>query len=79
MSDWQPIETCPKDGRQVLATWAKTWDDGAPHIEVCYRSGRRWHYAYDGDAPSEDNPPTHWQPLPPAPPAVASRATDAQE
>jgi hypothetical protein len=54
MSTWQPIETAPKDGTEILA-----WD-GDQHIVA-------W---FDGDWRFSDDRqcfPTHWQPLP-APP-----------
>jgi len=65
MSQWQPIETAPKDGTQILVTWADTWDTGGPHIELCEYGGERWMYTYDGDCPSE--PPTHWMQRPNGP------------
>ena len=66
MMEWQPIETAPKDGRQILATWKQTWDDLCPHIEVCERGAYgSWLYTYDGDAPCA--PPSHWMPLPEPP------------
>lgn len=59
MSEWQPIETAPKDGTEILV-----FDDGAyivtPWIEGDDQSG--W-----WDNGFMDPPPTHWMPLP-APP-----------
>ena len=63
---WQPIETAPKDGTRVLATWDYTWCQSGPHAEVCETNeSGEWFYSYDGDGPQK--PPTHWMPLP-APP-----------
>lgn len=81
MSAWQPIETAPRDGREILGT------DG--HVtRVCYpklfprpigegggpdcasQPGDRWEYFRDDEhAPghSWSIEPTHWMPLP-APP-----------
>jgi len=69
---WQPIETVPKDGREVIlregsrvgaACWVKwpdTYDyDGAPNAD----GGEGWTVGYDGD---EWNAPDAWQPLPAA-------------
>ncbi len=62
MSNWQPIDTAPKDGRRVLlcnlpVSWIYVghWDDD----EEC---GQCWR---DDDHERAD--PTHWQPLPEAP------------
>lgn len=65
MTTWQPINTAPRDGTRILATWAHTWRTG-PHIEVL-ETGEEgyWFYTFDGDAPVEE--PTHWMPLPPDP------------
>lgn len=72
-ADWQPIETAPKDGREVIlrdrdrvgcACWTRWPDvhdtDGALEIE----GGEGWTVGADGD---EWRNPTHWMPLP-APP-----------
>mgnify|MGYP003385258398 CR=1 FL=1 len=70
VQEWQPIETAPKDGSVVVATWKDTWlktGTRSPHIhiEAMYFDDVGWWYAYDGDGPPR--PPTHWMPLP-APP-----------
>lgn len=68
MSEWQPIETAPKDGTTVIAF--RPTDP--PHVEGMYwatydgTDEGAWHWTYDGDAPSS-NQPTHWMPLPKAP------------
>lgn len=63
--DWQPIETAPKDGTQILA-----WDGF--NFDLCEWSApeRRPQDAcwwIDNDKGSMH--PTHWQPLPPPPTA----------
>lgn len=68
--DWQPIETAPKDGTVIVATWQDTWADvgtKSPHIHIegMYFAEGSWWYSYDGDGPSR--PPTHWMPRPDAP------------
>lgn len=61
---WQPIETCPRDGREVLLAakppnhlWWKYGVGGYTawkHAAILFD----WNYAF---------PPTHWMPLPPPP------------
>ena len=67
MTEWQPIDTAPKDGTDILAYLE--WTDKSGEIRVI-----RWDeemevwwgdYAYDPD--DEFEYPTHWMPLP-APP-----------
>jgi hypothetical protein len=76
MSNWQPIETAPKDGTHILA-WSR-YDE--PHIVGWSGAGAgrgRWlSYGCDGPAISsqsdfgtdyQESMPTHWQPLPEPP------------
>jgi len=65
MTEWQPIETAPKDGRRILV-YAETW----PEIAVAeWRDkgitleGWRLHPFNDIDP----EPLTHWMPLPEPP------------
>ena len=71
MSDWQPIETAPKDETlHVRALWvfsSKTrtpirWEPVAGYIDD---SGE--FLDHDGNSPWRAEDYTHWQPLPPAP------------
>jgi hypothetical protein len=54
--DWQPIETAPQDGRDIL---------------VCYSWGTIEMLSWEGEGLwcHSCRPPTHWMPLP-APPEV---------
>jgi hypothetical protein len=60
MTEWQPIDTAPKDYTYILLWngnwhWIGMWDGNASKWEI------------DGDQYEEDLKPTHWVPLP-APP-----------
>lgn len=66
-TEWQPIETAPKDGTWILIAslanmdighWDDHWIDGA---WLRFQTAE-----YDNDG-AEIRGPTHWQPLP-APP-----------
>lgn len=78
MSEWQPIETAPKNGTYVLL-YGEPWDDGRPSAQVArWKAERReeWEYV-NADTQKrrvvEDGwwecelYATHWMPLP-APP-----------
>lgn len=65
MSDWQPIETAPKDGTRVLVHVPPYGPFTAHNRFHSFLEARdRWHVA----GLLNDAQPTHWQPLP-APPA----------
>jgi hypothetical protein len=69
--DWQPIETAPKDGTDVLITDGE--DYAVAHFDTV-RHEPCWRDCGDmGWAGMIDEEPTHWMPLPPAP--GASRPT----
>lgn len=61
MSNWQPIDTAPKDGTPVLLWVGGLWTTGR-------WSGWNWEVletgiGYESDPVLADDP-THWQPLP---------------
>jgi hypothetical protein len=74
---WQPIETAPKDGTDVLLykrfSKYQKWvgkDEYDFYIQIgCYSSGDWRIHAYD---PPWNNDPTHWMPLP-EPPALEGK------
>lgn len=64
MTDWQPIETAPKD-KEILAL-SPAWGDGRRPILL------RW-FKYNGsenwrDWDADPHFPTHWMPIPELPP-----------
>ena len=72
MSEWQPIETAPKDAAHVRGLWVHSrrgghyWESIAGHI--CPDTGD--FLDHDGNAPWRAEDYTHWQPLPPPPGAA---------
>lgn len=66
MTEWQPIETAPKDGTTVdlwcVAGFGAA--ERAPGME--YRDGS-WEHELAGDELNEGWTPAHWRPLPPPP------------
>ena len=81
---WQPIETAPKDGTEVLLyapgrlTYG-AWTEPSDVPEIKYRDGFAPEPEWEEFAPfwsswdggfTEDHPPTHWMPLPDAPGAT---------
>ena len=81
--EWQPIETAPKDGTEIVAVFSKDYGfQEAPTVygpwTVAFRRGR-WMASWGGDSVIEresdfsteykeaEMDPTHWMPIP-APP-----------
>jgi hypothetical protein len=64
--EWQPIETAPKDGTEILATL--NYGDGVHHPEVTAFVCNRWVVSNDDDGYAMKYHPTHWMPIrkPPA-------------
>jgi hypothetical protein len=76
--EWQPIETAPKDGTYVLLAGPSGYIGTPLRVEVCkydadYRPLQPW-VDYGGQSfLHSGGPPTHWMPLPPAPPSVPGK------
>jgi hypothetical protein len=66
MTDWQPIETAPKDGTHILAYWPPIFErtDNAAQVETWF-NGSIWENSWDQEF--GDMCPSHWMPLPPPP------------
>jgi hypothetical protein len=77
---WQPIETAPKDGTEILLTNGKTvaegqWCDEEPYIREYRDADGRWIDQQESDgfegwmdwSGGMKPDPTHWMPLPAAP------------
>ena len=84
--DWQPIETAPKDGTEIIAVFSNDYGfQEAPTVygpwTVAFKRGR-WMASWGGCSVIESESyagttymeaemePTHWMPLPPAPTGV---------
>jgi hypothetical protein len=66
MSEWQPIETAPKDGTAVLLfdrTNKDSPDGSGIDFGFYYNDAVRWLWACDGC----EAKPSHWMPLPEPP------------
>jgi hypothetical protein len=63
---WQPIETAPQDGTDILV-----WDGEV--CATCYWSEHGWSLTVTYGDEDDVVFPTHWQPLP-APPGDADHA-----
>ena len=84
--EWQPIETAPKDGTNVLLTNGETVSQGVYEFHAPYVRENR---DLDGRYISQDEfdgfdgwidfvggmlpEPTHWQPLPPPPNGITAK------
>lgn len=72
MSEWQPIETAPKDRTRILVLAAKSYSKSTSHMAMRMEVDF-WHntksdgYNGYGHFNGEFYPATHWMPLP-APP-----------
>ena len=67
MTDWQPIETAPKDETTVLLYCPESWDTNG--VRVGWWNGGAWYAEEWSSNPLTDfyGKPTHWHPLPPPP------------
>lgn len=69
MTDWQPIETAPKDGTRILLHLRQ--DEEGDYVRIGYWGKWNGHLSTwclaEGDG---DDNPTHWQPLPERPAPV---------
>lgn len=80
---WQPIETAPRDGTEIIGIFHRRYDESSPPTTygpwTVAWDGRKWRSSWDeqevisymSDFGTEykgpDIDPTHWQPMPGAP------------
>ena len=71
MSNWQPIETAPKDGTHFLCYFTQMKRGVKHHVGwfgPAMESGKMRFFLYGvGEFLSADVVPTHWMPLPEPP------------
>jgi len=73
VSEWQPIDTAPKDGTVILVFLLNFWTISCRITTAAWSSTESLRATGDGewlvDAPAHHPPltPTHWMPLPPPP------------
>ena len=68
MSEWQPIESAPKDGRPIIVTNGvdidkAEWAQWHPDMD----GGWRTHLSHDSDYDNFMENVNHWMPLPDLP------------
>lgn len=67
LTEWQPIETAPKDGTEILGGWSYMYPgDKAPTtgVEIIHWNNKAWQ---DWEGSSHPELYKHWQPLPTPP------------
>jgi hypothetical protein len=76
---WQPIETAPKDGTEVLlfipVNWGETFQEvprigNGNHVEAAWYNPTRRLWLNRLDQWIKEQTPTHWMPLPEPPKEV---------
>ena len=65
MSEWQPIETAPKNGTLILAYETNTDDEYLSGCMLAWWNPRQCFWEIDGGGFGGEL--THWQPLPEPP------------
>jgi hypothetical protein len=73
VSEWQPIETAPKDGSILIGRGSYDPNDSDNMLAVAMRfQGELWYRENAGGGFNLDCHPTHWMPMP-APPKPQNR------
>lgn len=71
MSEWQPIETAPRDGTRILVAY-KSYANRETTIETAFfdkdDGGGQWIGYFSNCLYALTNELTHWMPLPEPPP-----------
>jgi hypothetical protein len=77
MSEWQPIETAPKDGTYILCVCMRTMEGSEKHLG--HMEVDNWKDRYHGFGKFNTNawPATHWMSLP-SPPSKEKQAEETR-
>lgn len=70
MSEWQPIETAPRDGSEILLWVGRAWNGRLPFVGSYWFGNETkgfWMNEFYNGGQVPNFAPTHWRPLP-APP-----------
>lgn len=67
MSEWQTIDTAPKDGTKIIVGWFEFPGQDQMHLVRWHSIQKAWcdSYMCFGTAPHQQ--PTHWRPRPERP------------
>lgn len=86
MSDWQPIETAPRDGTHILVINAAFLHEGEMCVAFWHtlrgekQEDGRWDVTgYGGYEAEPEVEPTHWQPLPEPPSSLPSSLPEREQ
>jgi len=72
MSEWQLIETAPRDGTTILIGWFYLPGQYSIHTAMWHQTEKAWCGVHTLFTRDPGNQPTHWMPLPSPPPPIDS-------
>jgi hypothetical protein len=81
MSDWQPIETAPKDGTNIILL-LRGWPTVGWYTDIKHYVHGKLSYEHSGwkipwgSFGRDKDEPTHWMPFPPLPAPSHSEAAE---
>ena len=75
MTDWQPMDTAPRDGSMVLMSWSRrvVWPERPPMVDIFWWEEKEDRWKWLGDEAGFMNPfyfgmadrtPMGWMPIP---------------